>query len=190
MRLEVKELPSGVPLNIIEEKVESGELSEKMGRCGRQGFNMCEVEESDFEQIVEIAKKSDVIPRVRAEKEREIQAYFELNPQSIEDGMRLVENKDEILPDGSGEPDLVCVDKNGNYVVVELKAGDAGYDALGQIISYKSAVRRKTGRIVRGMLIAHNFDPKISFARELRDSDGLPLVEFKKYNIKLELEDY
>ncbi len=50
---EIKELPSGVSLKTIKEKVKSGELSEGMKRCGQQGFNIGEVEESDLERILE-----------------------------------------------------------------------------------------------------------------------------------------
>ncbi len=50
---EIKELPSGVSHKTIKEKVKSGELSEGMKRCGQQGFNIGEVEESDLERILE-----------------------------------------------------------------------------------------------------------------------------------------
>jgi len=183
----VEKLPRGVPLDVIREKIESGELSEKMKKCGTQGFNICEVEESDLEVILKLAKTTDI--GVRAERERELQEYFEAHPERIEEGLRIVDNYDDVLPEGAGIPDLICVDKDGNYVVVEFKAGEASYDALGQVISYKSAIKKKTGRKVRAILIAHEFDSKIMFATELLDSDGIKLVEFKRYRLKFELED-
>jgi hypothetical protein len=189
MILSVEKLTSGVPLNIIQNEMEAGNLSEKMGRCGTHGFNMGEVEDSDFDRIKELAiEAEDIKARVRAEKEIEIQRYFEANIQAIEEGLHLVE-KDDVLPQNAGEPDLICKDRDGNYVVIELKAGKAGYNALGQVISYKSAIKERTNRKVRGILIAHDFDPKISFAPILKDSDGVSLVEFKKYNLKVELVD-
>ena len=118
-----------------------------------------------------------------------MQEYFEAHPDEIEKGIRLITNYDEVLPDGTGIPDLIGVDKDGNYVVVELKAGEAGYDALGQVVSYKSAVKKKTGQKVRAILIAHDFDPKITFVPEVYDSDNIRLVELKKYRLKFEVED-
>jgi len=191
---EVRKLPRGVPLDVIREKVEIGELSGNMRRCGTQGFNICEVEDSDYETILKLAEKLTETTElteanVRAEKERELQEYFEAHPDEIEKGIRLITNYDEVLPDGTGIPDLIGVDKDGNYVVVELKAGEAGYDALGQVVSYKSAVKKKTGQKVRAILIAHDFDPKITFVPEVYDSDNIRLVELKKYRLKFEVED-
>ncbi len=52
---DIKELSSGVSLKTIQKEVKSGELSEGMKRCGQQGFNIGEVEESDLERILELS---------------------------------------------------------------------------------------------------------------------------------------
>ena len=52
---DIKELPSGVSYGTIQKEVKSGELSEGMKRCGQQGFNISEVEESDLERILELS---------------------------------------------------------------------------------------------------------------------------------------
>lgn len=194
MSLKVRELPRGILLDVIREKIESGELSEKMRRCGTQGFNICVVEDLDYEVIVKLAEKLAETKGVteadiRAKKEIELQEYFEAKPEVIESGLKLITDCSQVLPENAGIPDLIGIDKDGNYVVIELKAGEAGYDALGQVISYKSAVKKKTGQKVRAILIAHEFDPKIKFATEVYDSDNLRLVEFKKYKLKFELEN-
>ena len=50
---EIEELPGGVSYGTIKEKVESGELSEGMKKCGQSGFNIGEVGKSDLERILE-----------------------------------------------------------------------------------------------------------------------------------------
>lgn len=93
------------------------------------------------------------------------------------------------MPEGAGIPDLICKDKDGNYVVVEFKAGEAGYDALGQLVSYKGAVIEKINGVVRGIIVASKFDPKILFGAEIIDSRKVRLAEFKKYSLYFDLED-
>jgi hypothetical protein len=189
MHLEVRKLRRGVPLEIISEKVESGELSEGMGKCGTQGFNIGEVEESDLEEVREWSESTEVREGIEVSREQDLHKYFRKHPEKIEDGLKIIEEPNEVLPEGAGIPDLVCIDKEGNYVVVEFKAGESGYAALGQLTSYKGAVRKKTGKKVRGVLIAHDWDSKITFATEIVDSDGVRLVEFKKYQLSFDLED-
>ena len=55
MKLKVEKLANGVPLSIIGDEMVTGKLSEKMGRCGQEGFNIGEVEESDLERILELS---------------------------------------------------------------------------------------------------------------------------------------
>ena len=56
---------------------------------------------------------------------------------------QIIKDYDEVLPEGAGISDLVCVDMDGNYVVIEFKAGKDSYDALDRLISYKSAIKKR-----------------------------------------------
>lgn len=183
------EIRPPIPLDVIRKKIEDGEFSQSMKGCGTQGYNFWKVEERDLKVVEEwMESHEDVEEAVRVSAEKDLHNYFSANPNAIEDDLKIV-NAEDILPDGAGIPDLVCQDKNGNYVVIEFKAGTAGYDALGQVISYKSAIKYKTGKPVRAILIASDFDPKISFAAKIKDSDGYQMVELKKYLVKFYLED-
>jgi RecB family endonuclease NucS len=189
MRLIITKLSTGIPLQLIEEEIESGKLSEAMSKCGTQGFNIGIIENSDFDWIVELSTKIENAHEIaQAETETKIQEILESNVEVIEKGFQLV-NKDSVLPPNSGIPDLICKDKIGNFVVIELKAGEASYHALGQAISYKGAIKKRTGGLVRAIVIGYSFDPKILFAKVLKDSDGLQLVEFKRYGLKAEILD-
>jgi RecB family endonuclease NucS len=52
--------------------------------------------------------------------------------------------------------DLLALDKNRDFVVIELKAGRAGDSACGQILGYMSWVRKELAgeKKVRGMIVA------------------------------------
>ena len=186
---EKTELKRGMSLEVIREKVESGELSEKMKNCGIQGFNMGEVEDSDLDTILKWTESSrEFIEEIEISRESDLHRYFRTSPEKIDEGLKIVESED-VLPEGAGIPDLVCRDRNGNYVVIEFKAGEASYDALGQLVSYKGAVKKKTLGVVRGIIIASRFDPKIQFGAEIVDSDGLQMATFKRYSLRFDLED-
>lgn len=152
-----------------------------MRKCGTQGFNIGKIEESDLETIMrwsDLGRESE--EQVEIKRESVMQKYFTVNPSRIEEGFVLVDPND-VLPEGAGIPDIVGKDSNDNYVVVELKPKIAGYEALGQLISYKGAIKEKTGELVRGIIIASDFDNKIKFGANMFDSDGIHLAELKKY---------
>ncbi|MFQ6126218.1 MAG: endonuclease NucS domain-containing protein [Candidatus Heimdallarchaeota archaeon] len=186
---EKKKLSTGMPLDVIREKVDSGELSNMMGKCGIQGFNIGELEESDLETVLNWSKSiRERKEEIEVSKESDLHKYFSAYPGKIEEGIQVVD-PEEALPDGAGIPDLICKDKDGKYVVIEFKAGEAKYDALGQLVSYKGAVNKKIDGEVRGIIVASSFDPKILFGAEIIDSKGTKLAEFKKYSLQFELED-
>jgi len=184
------EIRPPMPLDVIRRKIDDGEFSQLMKGCGTQGYNFWKVEERDLKVVEEWMKSHEDVADEAAKisTERDLHRYFTANPNAIEDGLEII-NADDVLPDEAGIPDLICKDRNGNYVVVEFKAGTASYDALGQVISYKTAVKHRTGKPVRAILIASDFDPKIKFATEVKDLDGSKLVEFKKYSVRFYLED-
>lgn len=90
--VERKELPTGMPLDVVKEKIESGELSEEMRRCGTQGFNIGKVEESDLETILKWSESSGVLKEeVEVSRESDLQRYFRGSPGKIEEGLQVVD---------------------------------------------------------------------------------------------------
>jgi len=59
--------------------------------------------------------------------------------------------------------DLLAQDAAGNLVVIELKAGEAGREVLGQILPYMGWVREHLakGKAVRGIVVASDFTPEL-----------------------------
>ena len=67
--------------------------------------------------------------------ERDLHTYLSKRVDVIEEGLVLAEDGIEYIID-AGRIDILAMDKNGNYVVIELKAGKAKDNALGQILGY------------------------------------------------------
>lgn len=83
--------------------------------------------------------------------EAEMQRALALNPDVIESGLSLVHIE---LPTDVGGIDLLARDAAGRLVVVELKRGKAGHEAVHQLWRYVQSVRRVAGEDARGVLAA------------------------------------
>ncbi len=69
---------------------------------------------------------------------------------------------------GVGRSDLICRDKDGNFVVLELKAVHSSDSVVGQILRYIGYVRenwaKAEGKDVRGIILTPSFDEQLRFA--------------------------
>lgn len=83
--------------------------------------------------------------------EAEMQAALARWPELIEDGLKVLDR--ELLV-GVGGIDLYARDAQGRFVVVELKRGRAGHEAVHQLSRYVEQVRTQVPGEVRGILAA------------------------------------
>jgi len=83
--------------------------------------------------------------------EAEMQAALASDPSVIEPGLTLVDLE---LPTDVGGIDLLARDASGALVVVELKRGRAGHEAVHQLARYVESVRSVWPGAVRGILAA------------------------------------
>lgn len=80
----------------------------------------------------------------------------------------------------SGFIDITARDARNNVVVIELKTGKAGQRAVAQILSYMGDVAAEEGtELVRGMLVAFDFDHKAKAAAKM-----VPSLELVKYEFR------
>lgn len=111
--------------------------------------------------------------------------------------LHLIEEGLELYTDPQGLPgieyrmelgriDILAIDKNDGFVVIELKLGKSPDDVSGQIMRYTNWVRihLAAGKRVRGIVIATHIPLKVKYALA-----GLPHISFKEYDLRLDLKD-
>lgn len=95
--------------------------------------------------------------------ERDIEDLVESDPEILEKGLKLIERQKTT---NAGIIDLLCLDKNDNYVIIELKKDRAGDKVLGQIQRYMVWVEDNLvdKESVRGIIVAQDYDKKLEYA--------------------------
>ena len=141
-------------------------------------------DEDSFEDI-----DSDEYFEATISLERDLEEYIIRDLNQIESGLELYSKEGVTGRQYStevGRIDILAIDKNGDFVVIELKAGTASYSVIGQILGYISWVRQNIsqGRKVRGIIIADDFDKKVKYA-----ASEIPNISLKKYEVTFTLKD-
>lgn len=113
--------------------------------------------------------------------EADLRNVLAANLACIENGLCLYEDGDvtgiEFQID-DGRIDILAVDKNGNYVVIELKLSRGRNKALGQLIYYMSWVDANMSKVpCRGMIIAQQIPPDLILA--VKRVSGVSLFRYK-----------
>jgi RecB family endonuclease NucS len=83
--------------------------------------------------------------------EEDMQKAILLEPSLVEEGFKPMSYEKRVEP---GFVDVYGVDKDGNFVVVEIKRKTAGNEAVLQLAKYVEAITSKVNREVRGILVA------------------------------------
>lgn len=115
--------------------------------------------------------------------ERDMQAALRIEIAQLEPGLVIVDDGAERSVD-SGFIDITARDATGTIVVIELKAGRAGRDAVGQVLSYMGDIATEEGGKVRGILVASDFDGKAKAAARM-----VPNLILRRYSVKFTFSD-
>ena len=119
--------------------------------------------------------------------EKDLQRYLAENLGCIEAGLTLFEDEDikglEYPAGGGRRIDILAIDKNGGFVVLELKV-EKGYDrVVGQLLRYMNWVRKElaeTGQSVRGIIVCRTMSDDLRLAcASIRD------VELFEYQLSV-----
>ena len=111
------------------------------------------------------------------EKDLELFLYNDIT--SLEPGLDLPDEEvTRQISVESGRLDILATDKEGMNVVIELKAGVAKDQVLTQILAYIADVSEQSDMPTRGIIVAHDFSPKL-----VKGSKLVPSVKLMKYNI-------
>lgn len=95
--------------------------------------------------------------------ESEIETSLISNPDVIEEGLELIENQ---YSTSVGFIDILCKEKNGNFVVIELKRGKSSDKVVAQIQRYMAWVIENLAgnQPVRGIIVVKEYDEKLEYA--------------------------
>ncbi len=83
--------------------------------------------------------------------EEDMQKAILTEPSLLEEGFKPISYEKKVKP---GFMDIYGVDKDGRFVVVEIKRKTASKEAVLQLARYVDAVKSKVNRDVRGILVA------------------------------------
>lgn len=141
---------------------------------------------SDIPEIQSISKEERLIEteEFSFSLESDLEDHLVSNLNQLEDGLILYEEDEpgqgqQFITD-VGRIDILAVDKNGDFVVIELKRS-ASDKSCGQLLRYMGWVRKHiaNGRLVRGMIITKQADAELKYAASMIDN-----VEIKEYAVE------
>jgi endonuclease len=116
--------------------------------------------------------------------EKDLRNYLSRNLHVLEEGLRLYEDEDREFngiefPVGGRFIDILALDRDGNFVVIELKVS-RGYDrVVGQLLRYMAWISSKlaAGKKVRGMIVASEITEDLKLATSL--IEGVKLWQYR-----------
>ena len=113
--------------------------------------------------------------------ERDLQAALRDCIEELEPGLEITDGGAERSV-ASGFIDITAKAPDGTVVVIELKAGTARREAIGQVLSYMGDVddEEPAGK-VRGILVAGDFDDKARAAARV-----VPTLSLRRYRVTFE----
>ncbi len=97
-------------------------------------------------------------------------------PQEIED------------PSAFGPIDIMAVEhRSHSFVIIELKKGRPSDQVIGQVLRYMGWVKKNLctdGQVVKGLVIARDADPKLSYALEMTSN-----IDVRYYSVSFKLRE-
>ncbi len=122
--------------------------------------------------------------------EEHLRDYISKNLYSIEAGLKLWKDKDEVegieyaVDEDGRRIDILAIDKNGIPVVIELKVSRGYQKVIGQCLYYKNRVKQLLNSPkVRIIIIAREISPELKTATQ-----DLPDVMLLEYKISFSLQ--
>ena len=119
--------------------------------------------------------------------ERDLQRYLADNLEIVETGLTLFEDEDikgiEYPAGGGRRIDILAIDKEGGFVVLELKAEKAYDRVVGQLLRYMNWVRKELsdpGQRVRGIIVCRTISEDLRLA-----CASIPDVELLEYKLSV-----
>lgn len=137
----------------------------------------------ETEEIDDFVEERDALPgSTEFAFERDLQNYLVKNLHLIEPGLRLYEEEGFSgvgYPTGRRFIDILALDRENRFVVIELKVGRGHERVIGQILGYIGWVQKNLadGQPVRGFVVASNISEDLRLAAS--QTPHVKLVEYE-----------
>jgi len=134
------------------------------------------------EESEEGSSGAEIVPRM----EQLLEDFLEKNLDHLEKGLKLYHDDNGIpgrqYSTDIGIIDLLCIDKDNNFVILEIKKGKGSDKVIGQITRYMGWIKENlaNNKVVRGTIIVHEIDKKLNYSASV-----LRNVEVRYYKINL-----
>jgi hypothetical protein len=122
--------------------------------------------------------------------EEDLKNYLAKNLDIIESGLKLYEEDgiNGLEYEVKGRfIDILAVDKNKNFVVIELKVSKSYDRVIGQLLRYKNWIQKELaneGQIVKGIIIANEISEDLIIA-----CMGQPNIKLYEYELSVKLNE-
>ncbi|UCE07784.1 MAG: DUF91 domain-containing protein [bacterium] len=144
-----------------------------------------EIESGDF--LDETVSSNDFRPEsvsLELRNERQLRNYLSNNLEELEPGLKIHQetNRNGIeYRVKAGFIDILAIDKQGQFVVIELKRETGDESSLGQLLAYMGSLKEeKELENVRGILVAQDFNTKVRLAINV-----LPNIKIQSYDLEI-----
>jgi len=141
------------------------------------------------EKHKDLLKEDEAETIEKAQIEKDIETFYYAHPDMLESGLRVME-KGRQFSTPIGRIDLLCLSQKGEYVVVEIKANEAGDSVFGQILRYIGWIHRNISDAksnVRGIILASQFPENARYSRiGLLKSDYQTFIKFKEHGLNVQ----
>ncbi|MCK4521524.1 MAG: DUF1016 family protein [Nanoarchaeota archaeon] len=149
------------------------------------------VDPSSTEEIEKNYQKEEIDFSMSLSIERDMKLFLLKKLDQLELGLKLYKEGDIdgfefYTEEGVGRIDILAMDKDNNFVVIECKTSKTSDQTVGQINRYINWVKKNLAENeeVRGLIIANQFDKNIKWAIE-----NLPYIKLKKYEVNFKFTD-
>lgn len=143
------------------------------------------VDTSQTEKLVKISGNSASNEAQISEKI--LEDFLEKNLNALEQGLTLIGRQHPTI---TGPIDLLCRDKNNNFVVVELKKGRTSDRVVGQILRYIGFIKENMldapNQHVRGIIVGREIDKKLEMS--LKAIPGVD-IQLKTFDASITIND-
>ena len=157
-------------------------ITSLLSKLKKEGILSTEgLKEGYYALAEEFEEEEDIeIPPSSVSLEKDLINCLASDPSQIEKGLEPKEKEYDTR--NVGRIDLLCTDKNRDFVVVETKKGKESDKVVGQIQRYMGWINRnlaKNGENVRGIIIVNEFDEGLDYAVSVNEN-----IQLKYYEVK------